>query len=311
MYNVLIKQTDKVIIMTDALLDIDQVQQLTGLPQATLRNWEKRYGFPRTQRSEGGHRLYDVNEVRRIREVASLYKSGVKIADAIKKVLSNTEPSPHLTSSTFSETLNEGLSQVIKALYKYDIALAEEHLSRIGMRLSEMDLLEMVYPKLLKQVGDDWENSRINIAQEHFSWNFLRTRLLNYFKTNRSGVGQPKVILATPSGELHEGGLIILAAYLMLKGWSVYYLGVNLPMNDLLHAYASIEPDIVCLSAIDSTNIQKNWSDLEKMKAVVVGGPCLVQLMHQNLPLSKHIFFVAGNLHSATSQMELLLHSTA
>nr|BFD66038.1 hypothetical protein HAGR004_10600 [Bdellovibrio sp. HAGR004] len=301
-------------VISDALLDIDQVNQLTGLSQATLRNWEKRYGFPKPQRSEGGHRLYDVNEVKKIREVVSLCKGGIKILEAIETVLRG-EGAPIVASAAAApsavmvESLNEGIHQVLKALYKYDMDLAEQYLSRLGMRLSETDLLEMVYPQLLMQVGDDWENSRINIAQEHFSWNFLRTRLLNYFKTNKMGVNQPKVLLTTPSGELHEGGLIVLAAYLMLKGWQVYYLGVNLPMEDLLHAYEGIEPDIVCLSAIEAWNIEKNWTELEKMKCVVVGGPCLAELRKQERPESKRISLIGGSLHSAVAQMELLLHS--
>lgn len=301
-------------VISDALLDIDQVNQLTGLSQATLRNWEKRYGFPKPQRSEGGHRLYDVNEVKKIREVVSLCKGGIKILEAIETVLRG-EGAPVVTSAAAApsavmvESLNEGIHQVLKALYKYDMDLAEQYLSRLGMRLNETDLLEMVYPQLLMQVGNDWENSRINIAQEHFSWNFLRTRLLNYFKTNKMGVNQPKVLLTTPSGELHEGGLIVLAAYLMLKGWQVYYLGVNLPMEDLLHAYEGIEPDIVCLSAIEAWNIEKNWTELEKMKCVVVGGPCLAELRKQERPESKRISLIGGSLHSAVAQMELLLHS--
>lgn len=301
-------------VISDALLDIDQVNQLTGLSQATLRNWEKRYGFPKPQRSEGGHRLYDVNEVKKIREVVSLCKGGIKILEAIETVLRG-EGAPVVASAAAApsavmvESLNEGIHQVLKALYKYDMDLAEQYLSRLGMRLSETDLLEMVYPQLLMQVGDDWENSRINIAQEHFSWNFLRTRLLNYLKTNKMGVNQPKVLLTTPSGELHEGGLIVLAAYLMLKGWQVYYLGVNLPMEDLLHAYEGIEPDIVCLSAIEAWNIEKNWTELEKMKCVVVGGPCLAELRKQERPESKRISLIGGSLHSAVAQMELLLHS--
>lgn len=304
-------------VISNALLDIDQVNQITGLSQATLRNWEKRYGFPRPQRSEGGHRLYDVTEVQKIREVVSLQKTGIRILEAIEQVLSDPQVSskspvsvPSHPSTVLVESLNEGLSQILKALYRYDMLLAEECISRIGMRLSETDLLEMVYPKLLRQVGDDWENDRINIAQEHFSWNFLRTRLLNYFKANRSREKQPKVLLATPAEELHEGGLIVLAAYLMLKGWNVYYLGVNLPMKDLLHAYVGIGPDMVCLSAINLENIQKNWADLEKMKVVVVGGPCFAQLKSKELPKSNRISLVGGSLDSAFSQMELLIQTT-
>lgn len=306
--------------VSDALLDIDQVNQLTGLPQATLRNWEKRYGFPRPKRSEGGHRLYDVDEVKRIREVVSLYNGGLKISEAIRKILSgaspNTSGSVPNQQSAFAvpvETLDEGLTQILNALYSYNVVQAEQLLSRIGMRLSETDLLEMVYPKLLMQVGDDWERARINIAQEHFSWNFLRTRLLNYFKTNnKSSAHQPKVVLATPSGELHEGGLILLAGYLMLKGWDVYYLGVSLPMEDLLHAVLTIEPDMVCLSAINASSIQENWKNLEKLnRPVVLGGPCLRQLKLQESAIPTQVFLVDGSLQSAFSQMELLFHSVA
>lgn len=299
--------------ISEALLDIDQVNQLTGLSQATLRNWEKRYGFPRPQRSEGGHRLYHVEEIKKIREVVSLCKDGLKIPEAIEQVLSGGalvhDPMVSLPSPVGGESLSEGITQILKALYKYDMDLAEQYLSRIGMRLSETDLLEMVYPKLLLQIGEDWEHSRINVAQEHFSWNFLRTRLLSYFKANRIGVKPPKVLLTTPSGELHEGGLIVLAAYLMLKGWQVFYLGPSLPMEDLLHAYEGIRPDIVCLSAMESHNIEKNWNELEKMKCVVVGGLCLAELKARELPRSRHISLVEGNLHSAVSQMELLLLS--
>lgn len=301
-------------LIADALLDIDQVTQLTELPQATLRNWEKRYGFPNPHRSQGGHRLYDVEEVRKIREVVLLYKNGVKAKDAIDQVLRGVKPTELLAdaNSQFSKSLNDGMTQVLESLYRYDGASAEEHLSRIGMRLSESDLLEMVYPRFLKQVGEDWERSHINVAQEHFSWNFFRGRLMNYLKSPRTGVAQPKAILATPAEELHEGGLMILAAYLMLKGWNVFYLGANLPMEDLDQATQVIQPDLVCLSAVVSENIEKHWTALEQLnKVVVVGGPCLWQLKQQKHLASPRIFLVEGNLASAVSQMELLRYSVS
>lgn len=298
----------------DSLLDIDQVTQLTGLPQATLRNWEKRYGFPNPQRSQGGHRLYVIEEVNRIREVVNLCKSGMKPREAIQQVSAagNISKAAMDYIKTPSQTLSEGLLMVLEALYRYDTVAAEEQLSRIGMRLSEADLLEMIYPKLLTQVGSDWERGAINVAQEHFCWSFLRTRLLNYFKPGRVNPHQPKALLATLPGELHEGGLLLLAAFMMLKGWQVYYLGVNLPMVDLVHASSTIKPDVVCISSLEATTILRNWTDLERLnRTVVVGGPCLVQLKKQESPKSSGVHFIEGELAAVVDDISLLIQSSA
>jgi len=298
----------------EALLDIDQVSQLSGLPQSTLRNWEKRYGFPRPHRSSGGHRLYDIDEVRKIRKVAQLCKSGAKAREMIEQVLQIKDASLESFGAALpiKHTLSASLDQVLEALYRYDVASAEEQISRIGMRLSESDLLEMVYPTLLVQVGFDWENGRINIAQEHFSWNFFRTRLLSFFKPSSASSFQPKCILATPPGELHEGGLLVLAAYMMLKGWKVYYLGVSLPIQDLLHATEMIQPDAVCLSAIMAENIRQHWEEIEKLpKMAIIGGPCVHELRVAKPVPSSKIAFVEGDLQSAIAQIELLLQSVA
>ncbi|MGE5086463.1 MAG: MerR family transcriptional regulator, partial [Bacillota bacterium] len=143
--------------MAETLLDIDQVNQLTGLPQATLRNWEKRYGFPRPQRSQGGHRLYGLGEIQNLRAVVELYKSGIKVRDAIEQVLTGATPkkpkSEIAEGAVLPLILNDGLREVIEALYRYDEDGAAEHLSRIGMRLNETDLLEMVYPQILTSIG--------------------------------------------------------------------------------------------------------------------------------------------------------------
>lgn len=300
----------------ETLLDIDQVNQLTGLPQATLRNWEKRYGFPRPQRSQGGHRLYDVEEVHKLRAVVQLYKNGAKVRDAIEQVLggtsSNTQAENDSARDAQNLMLNEGLDQVLSSLYRYDDVAAAELLSRIGMRLNEKDLLEMVYPQLLMRVGADWESSRINVAQEHFSWNFLRSRLLNFFKANHATGAQPKLLLATPPGELHEGGLIILAASMMLKGWRVFYLGVNLPLEDLAHATAVIAPDVVCLSSLNASTIYENWKSIERLNTLVaIGGPCVGPLNASKDLTSSRIHLIQGNLQSSLSQIEVLLQTAA
>ncbi len=45
---------------------IHAVAQVTGVPQTTLRHWEKAYGLVVPSRTQGGHRLYSEDDVRRI-----------------------------------------------------------------------------------------------------------------------------------------------------------------------------------------------------------------------------------------------------
>lgn len=296
----------------NALLDIEQVSQLTGLTAATLRNWEKRYGFPTPQRSAGGRRLFAVEDVDKIREVSMLTSQGLKVSEAIEQVLqgvpqASLEPVPQ----TSADTLYESLGKVLQVLYRYNANGADELMSRIGMRLKETDLLEMVYPHLLKQVGEDWESSRINIAQEHFASNYFRTQLLNYFKAGRVAKMGPKVLMATPPGERHEGGLLILAAYLMLMGWQVFYLGSDLPIADLQQAAETICPDLICMSAVQEEILFENLKDLEEMnQIVVVGGPCVANLTEQKTLQSDRVFPVKGALPAIVSQLELIMQAS-
>lgn len=46
---------------------IHAVAETTGIPQTTLRHWEKAYGLVVPSRTRGGHRLYSDEDVRRIK----------------------------------------------------------------------------------------------------------------------------------------------------------------------------------------------------------------------------------------------------
>lgn len=64
-------------------LSIGELARRTGVPAATLRSWEDRYGFPRPQRLAGGHRRYAESDVTLIREVLRLKASGMTLQTAI------------------------------------------------------------------------------------------------------------------------------------------------------------------------------------------------------------------------------------
>ena len=76
-------------------LTLKAVSRRTGIPAATLRTWEHRYGFMRPRRSPAGYRLYGEEEIARIERVKYLVGQGVRIGAAMKAVIEqarNDEP---------------------------------------------------------------------------------------------------------------------------------------------------------------------------------------------------------------------------
>jgi DICT domain-containing protein len=70
---------------TKTPLSIGDVVQATGLTEATLRAWERRYQFPQPQREASGHRRYDPEEVERILRVLAERERGIALPVAIER----------------------------------------------------------------------------------------------------------------------------------------------------------------------------------------------------------------------------------
>jgi len=66
-------------------LSIGDVARATGLGEATLRAWERRYGFPEPQREAGGHRRYAAEEVERLLRVVAERERGITLPVAIER----------------------------------------------------------------------------------------------------------------------------------------------------------------------------------------------------------------------------------
>lgn len=66
-------------------LSIGAVVKATGLGEATLRAWERRYGFPQPRREPSGHRRYGAEEVERILRVVAERERGIALPLAIER----------------------------------------------------------------------------------------------------------------------------------------------------------------------------------------------------------------------------------
>src|SRR6185312_17322412 len=66
------------------MYSIGAVTRMTGIPEATLRVWERRYHFPRTDRTHGGHRLYSQDDIQLLRWVKLRIDEGMRTGQAIR-----------------------------------------------------------------------------------------------------------------------------------------------------------------------------------------------------------------------------------
>jgi methanogenic corrinoid protein MtbC1 len=106
---------------------------------------------------------------------------------------------------------------------------------------------EVVLP-YLHDVGTEWASGRMTVAQEHFVSHLVRRRL-GALAVNVDDDAAPTALLACPPGERHDIAVLALGVLISGAGWKVRFLGADTPMPDLEEACASIDPDLVVISA--------------------------------------------------------------
>jgi DNA-binding transcriptional MerR regulator len=74
---------------------IRTVSALTGVPARRLRNWETEYALLRPARTKGGHRLYSIRDVKRIRDIRRLTEEEGMSLQAVSSWL-DAQPEDHV-----------------------------------------------------------------------------------------------------------------------------------------------------------------------------------------------------------------------
>lgn len=73
-----------------SLYSIGEVARICGINPVTLRAWQRRYGLLKPQRTEGGHRLFDDNDLETIRTIVGWINRGVQVSQ-VKALLEGNE----------------------------------------------------------------------------------------------------------------------------------------------------------------------------------------------------------------------------
>lgn len=221
---------------------VGQVAALCGISVSTLRAWERRYGLVSPQRSEARYRLYDDEQVQRVRRMAVLVGSGVPARRAAEAVMGTEPPTaadvapvPPPPGGAAPGSPSHGrtgapgrvlVDAVVAGATDAELRrLVEQHAGGRNMAVAMDDWLA---PEL-RGIGMAWHSGEIGVGQEHVvSYAVMRWLSATYDRLPE-GTG-PGVVLGLAPGVRHEIGLLAAATALRQRGVRTAYLGADVPL---------------------------------------------------------------------------------
>lgn len=246
---------------------IKELEQLSGIKAHTIRIWEKRHKIIEPQRTHSNIRYYSDFDLKKIISVSLLNNNGIKISKIADMSLDDVNKKVLEISAVKTDT-SIHIDQLVIALVDMDEEQFEKILSNLILRYSfEKTITEIMYP-FLEKIGILWQTQNISPAQEHFISNLIRQKMIVAI----DGLPIPpieseRVVLFLREKELHEIGLLFYHYLIRKAGYRTYYLGQNVPHEDLKQIVSLHKPGILVSSlttAPEYISIENYLHQLEK-----------------------------------------------
>ena len=235
------------------------VAERTGLTQDVLRVWERRYGAVHPERGAGGQRRYTDADIARLALLHAATRAGRSIGqvaglstDALEALVNEdvTARARQAPPAVASSAAMEAVAASLALARTLDGARLDEALRRTAAQLGVSAFLESVAAPLLRQVGDEWHAGRMTPAQEHLASSVLHDIIVETMRTFSKANGAPRVLVATAAGDRHAVGAALVGAAAAVEGWSVLYLGADLPAAEIADAARAAGVRVVALSVV-------------------------------------------------------------
>lgn len=252
------------------------VTQRTGLSTHVVRIWEKRYGAVKPKRTGTNRRVYSEAEIERLTllRLATVAGHGIgSIAnlplERLKVLVAKAEPGGLAQSGAGkSLSLPESFQEsCLTAVKEMDARRFEEALQRALIALGHQGLLRQVVAPLSHTIGELWRAGEVTAAHEHFLSAGLKIFLGQIAKQFATPENAPGIIVATPAGQLHELGALMVNTAAAHLGWRTIYLGTSLPAAEIAGAAAQNRVNAVALSIVypeDDPNLAQELTNLRR-----------------------------------------------
>lgn len=290
----------------------------SGLSTHVIRVWEKRYGAVAPSRTETNRREYSDEEIDRLVLLKRATEAGYKIShlaalttDNLVELLEKDEQESQASANPTNDALFREASgdhqrfvdQALGSIRNLDARQLEEQLTQAALSLGHQGMICRVIGPLAVQIGELWRAGVITAAHEHFATAIIKVFLTNISKPFAIPETAPRIVVATPRGQLHELGAVIASAISTSSGWRATYLGPNLPAAEIAGACLQNKAQALALSIVypdDDPDLKEELVRLRKFlpedTAVIVGGRSAVAYTKGLKQINAHQCQSAENL---------------
>lgn len=281
--------------------NLKAVVKETGIKPDTLRAWERRYGLPEPDRTQGGHRIYSQRDIDTLKWLLDRQEEGLSISRAVdlwNSLLGEgndplmTAPYLHAEPALSIEpgqALQDLRQAWVQACLAFDERSAETILNQAFAVYPPESVTQHVIQRGLAEIGQGWYRGQITVQQEHFATELAMRRLEAQVAAAPTPSRSGRILVVCPPGEDHSFPALMITFLLRRTGWDVIYLGANVPLAHLDATIESTRPKLVILSAQSLTTAASlaemgQWL-VEKGIEVAYGGGVFVRVPD----IKKHI----------------------
>lgn len=266
-------------------LSIGALASLVGIPAATLRTWERRYGAPKPVRLASGHRRYATAWVEQLALVPKALAHGLRPGQAL--ALSSLELRQRLgqLSVGLAEVGHPSLAACLNAVESWQESELESALAKAWFHRGADAFVHECAAPLMRAVGQAWQEARLCTAQEHLASQVLNSFLCQRRRELAQHADGARVVCATLPGEQHLLGLQMAALLLARQGLRPLFLGAETPPEECARAVRAASATALLVGSSAATHLLSLKEVLEDLRRqlpaqvhLAVGGSPPLQL---------------------------------
>lgn len=246
-----------------------QVEALTGIKAHTLRIWERRYSFLNPSRTKTNIRFFSDIQLIQLVNFGILLRNGHKISKVEKmsddKIHALVDQILALPDQDGDQEKKESIQSLTMAMLTMDEMKFDEifklHVIRKGLLGTVRDL---IYP-FLHYIGILWNTQKTMPAQEHFISCLIRKKIISAIDAiPHPPAHAKKIVFFLLEDEHHEVGLLLASFIAAERGFKVYYLGQNVPGENIHEVLSIVNADFI-MSMFVAPKADRTVRQIEKV----------------------------------------------